>query len=81
LAAPEDSKEIALLRTSCLFVHFVDCADQCLRLIKLDLNALVASSGNIDATTGQVLSAGSFGRIISTSNNPKIIQFALKFNF
>jgi hypothetical protein len=46
-----------------------------------NLNALFASSGRIDATTGQVLNGGNFGRIISTSNNPRIIQFALKFNF
>src|SRR6516225_5834547 len=46
-----------------------------------NLNALVASAGRIDPTTGQVLNGGNFGRIISTSNNPRIIQFALKFNF
>ena len=46
-----------------------------------NLNALVASGGRLEPTTGQVLSAGNFGRIISTSNNPRIIQFALKFNF
>ena len=46
-----------------------------------NLNALVASGGKIDPTTGQVLIAGNFGTIISTSNNPRIIQFALKFNF
>jgi hypothetical protein len=46
-----------------------------------NLNALVASGGRIDSTTGQVLNAGNFGRIISTSNNPRIIQFALKFTF
>ena len=46
-----------------------------------NLNAFVASGGKIDPTTGQVLNAGSFGRIISTSNNPRIIQFALKFTF
>src|ERR1700687_723555 len=45
------------------------------------LNALVTSAGRIDPTTGQVLNAGNFGRIISTSNNPRILQFALKFNF
>jgi len=46
-----------------------------------NLNALIASGGRIDPTTGQVLNPGNFGRIISTSNNPRIIQFALKFNF
>jgi hypothetical protein len=47
-----------------------------------NLNAVFASkSGRIDTTTGQVLKGGNFGRIISTSNNPRIIQFALKFNF
>ncbi len=46
-----------------------------------NLNALVASAGRIDPTSGQVLNAGNFGRIISTSSNPRIIQFALKFNF
>jgi len=46
-----------------------------------NLNALVASGGRIDPTTGQVLKGGNFGRIISTSNNPRIIQFALKFTF
>jgi len=46
-----------------------------------NLNALAASGGSIDPTTGQVLSAGNFGRVISTSSNPRIIQFALKFKF
>ncbi|HZE72129.1 MAG TPA: TonB-dependent receptor [Pyrinomonadaceae bacterium] len=31
--------------------------------------------------TGQVLNPGDFGRIISTSNNPRLIQLALKLNF
>ncbi len=46
-----------------------------------NLNALIASGGSIDPTTGRVLNPGNFGRIISTSNNPRILQFALKFNF
>lgn len=46
-----------------------------------NLNALFASSGSIDPATGQVLNAGNFGRIISTSTNPRIIQFALKLLF
>jgi Carboxypeptidase regulatory-like domain/TonB dependent receptor len=31
--------------------------------------------------TGQVINAGNFGRTISTSNNPRLIQFTLKLNF
>ncbi len=46
-----------------------------------NLNALFGSGGSINPTTGQVLNPGNFGRIISTSNNPRILQFALKFNF
>ena len=30
--------------------------------------------------TGQIISPGDFGRIISTGNNPRIIQFAVKLN-
>jgi hypothetical protein len=30
---------------------------------------------------GQITNPGDFGRIISTSNNPRLIQLALKFNF
>jgi len=46
-----------------------------------NLNALFASNGSTDPATGQVLNAGNFGRIISTSTNPRIIQFALKLLF
>jgi len=46
-----------------------------------NLNALVASGGRIDPAMGRVLLAGNFGRIVSTSNNPRIIQLALKFEF
>jgi hypothetical protein len=42
-----------------------------------NLNAV----GSIDPNTGQVINPGDFGRIISTSNNPRLIQFALKLNF
>jgi hypothetical protein len=45
-----------------------------------DFNGIV-SSGSIDPNSGRVLSPGSFGRIISTSNNPRIVQLALKLNF
>jgi len=45
------------------------------------LNALAGSNGKIDPMKGQVLVPGNFGRIISTSSNPRIIQFGLKFNF
>src|SRR5262249_57690185 len=46
-----------------------------------NLNALVASGGSIDPTTGHVLSAGNFGRVISTTANPPIVQFALTLSF
>ena len=37
---------------------------------------------SIDQNTGQIIGdPGEFGRINSTSNNPRLIQFALKFNF
>ncbi|MGI9066334.1 MAG: hypothetical protein ACR2HX_08020, partial [Pyrinomonadaceae bacterium] len=34
-----------------------------------------------DQNTGEILNPGDFGRITSTSNNPRLIQFALKLNF
>jgi hypothetical protein len=35
----------------------------------------------VDQNSGQIIDPGDFGRITSTSNNPRLIQFALKFNF
>jgi hypothetical protein len=46
-----------------------------------DFNAILASGGSIDPLTGRVINPGAFGRIISTSNNPRIVQLAVKFNF
>jgi len=46
-----------------------------------DLNAVSSSGGSIDPNSGQIINPGDFGRVISTSNNPRIIQFALKLNF
>jgi hypothetical protein len=46
-----------------------------------DLNAVIPTGGSIDPNTGQILKPGDFGRITSTSNNPRLIQFALKLNF
>ena len=47
-----------------------------------NFNAVPATS--IDPNTGQIMpnnSPGDFGRITATSNNPRLIQFALKLNF
>jgi hypothetical protein len=48
-----------------------------------DFNAVVSSGGSINPNTGVLNpgSAGAFGRIISTSSNSRIIQFALKLNY
>ena len=46
-----------------------------------NLNAVQSSGGTIDQNTGRIINPGDFGRITSTSNNPRLIQFALKFNF
>jgi hypothetical protein len=39
------------------------------------------NTANVDQSTGQIITPGDFGRITSTSNNPRLIQFAVKFNF
>jgi hypothetical protein len=44
-----------------------------------DLNA-VTSTGAL-ATSGQIVNPGDFGRIIATSNNPRLIQLVLKIIF
>ena len=46
-----------------------------------NFNAVPATS--IDPNTGQIINSnpGDFGRIIATSNNPRLIQFALKVGF
>jgi len=46
-----------------------------------NFNAISPSGGKIDPNTGQVLAPGDFGRILSTSNNARIIQMTLKFEF
>jgi hypothetical protein len=46
-----------------------------------NLNAFASSGGSIDQNTGRIINPGDFGRITSTSNNPRLIQFALKLNF
>ena len=39
------------------------------------------NAATVDQNTGQIINPGDFGRINSTSNNPRLIQFALKLNF
>jgi hypothetical protein len=46
-----------------------------------NLNAVQSSGGSIDQNSGRIINPGDFGRIVSTSNNPRLIQFALKFNY
>ena len=46
-----------------------------------NLNAVLSSGGSIDPNTGRIINPGDFGRTTSTSNNPRLIQFALKVNF
>jgi hypothetical protein len=46
-----------------------------------NLNAVLSSGGGINPNTGQIINPGDFGRITSTSNNPRLIQFAVKMNF
>jgi hypothetical protein len=45
-----------------------------------NFNAAI-SGGSINNNTGQIIEAGNFGKIISTSNNPRIVQLAVKFCF
>ena len=45
-------------------------------------NLSAVPSTSIDPNSGRIIgSPGDFGRIISTSNNPRLIQFAMKINF
>lgn len=45
-------------------------------------NLSAVPTASIDPVTGQIIGdPGDFGRIISTSSNPRLIQLALKFNF
>ena len=46
-----------------------------------NFNAVSGTGGAINPTSGQVINAGNFGRTISTSNNPRLIQFTLRLNF
>jgi hypothetical protein len=46
-----------------------------------NLNAVTSSGGSIDPNSGRIINPGNFARITSTSNNPRLIQFALKLNY
>ncbi|MGB7210491.1 MAG: hypothetical protein WBD27_17690 [Pyrinomonadaceae bacterium] len=47
-----------------------------------NFNAVTQSGGTIDSNTGRIVNnAGDFGKIISTSNNPRIIQLVAKYTF
>jgi hypothetical protein len=46
-----------------------------------NVNVITSSGGSIEANTGRIISPGDFGRIVATTNNPRLIQFAFKLNF
>ena len=46
-----------------------------------NVNAILSSGGSIDRNTGKIIDPGDFGRITNTSNNPRLIQIAVKFSF
>ena len=46
-----------------------------------NLNVITSSGGSIDGNTGRIINPGDFGHIVSTSNNPRLIQLAIRVNF
>ena len=46
-----------------------------------DVNAVEATGGTINRSSGQIANSGDFGRVISTSNNARLIQLVLKMGF
>jgi hypothetical protein len=52
-----------------------------LNQVNFDIPISNLNAASINSSTGHILNPGDFGRITSTSNNPRLIQFALKFNF
>jgi hypothetical protein len=46
-----------------------------------NLNAVISSGGSIDPNTGRIVQPGNFGRIISTSSNPRLVQLAIRVSF
>jgi hypothetical protein len=46
-----------------------------------NLNAVLSSGGSLDPNTGAVISGGNFGRIVSSSANPRIVQLSVSFRF
>jgi hypothetical protein len=39
------------------------------------------NTATVDQNTGRIIDPGDFGRINSASNNPRLIQLAVKFSF
>jgi hypothetical protein len=46
-----------------------------------NLSAVISSGGSINPDTGRIVQPGNFGRAISTSANPRLVQLAIRISF
>lgn len=46
-----------------------------------DISVVSATGGQMDPTTGRIISPGDFGRILGYSSSPRIIQLSVKMSF